>query len=107
MSLSLCLYADACECLAGGMNANLTAIEHLNTSNIEMFPRTSTDDLGKGRDTNTHQFASGTLLCLLTAEFLIAYILHCQPQRTFIIATIVGPVQSGAIWEGFGLNEVL
>ena len=66
MSLSLCLHSNAGEYLAGGMNANLTAIEHLDTGNIEMLPRTSTDDLGKGRDTNAHQFASGTLLRLLT-----------------------------------------
>ena len=107
MAVSLVLYPNTRQRFAGRMNADLAAIEHLDAHNIEMLARTSADNLRKGGDADAHEFTACPLFCLFAAQSFVAYILHCQPQRTFIVATIVGPVQSGAIWEGFRLNKVL
>src|SRR5260221_430047 len=107
MSLPLRLHADAGENLAGGMDANLAAIEHLNACNVEMFVGASAHDLRKGGDADAHQFTTRTLFGLLAAQPLVVYILHGQPECSFIVATIKCPVQGRTIGEGFGLDEVL
>ena len=65
MPLPLRLHPNTCQRFARRVNSNLTAIEHLNTCDIEVLPRTSSDNLGEARDTDSHQFSSRPLLSLL------------------------------------------
>src|SRR5438105_13464174 len=88
VSLALRLHSNTGQNLARGMDANLTAIEHLNTRDIEVLARPGADDLGEGRDANTHQFTTRTLLSLLAAQPFVVYVLHCQLQSTLIVPAI-------------------
>ena len=45
----------------------LMPLTRLNTRNIEVLPRTSSDNLCEARDTDSHQFSSRPLLSLLAA----------------------------------------
>src|SRR2546421_706833 len=76
VSLTLRLYTDTRKSLAGRMDANFAAIEHLNACNVEVFARASAHNLGKGRDANAHQFATRTLLSLLPTQPFIVHVLH-------------------------------
>src|SRR5260370_13844950 len=107
MSLTLRLHANARQDLTGGVHPNLAAIKNLDTSYIEVLARASADDLGEAGEADAHQFTPCPFLCLLAAQPLVVYILHGQPECSFIVATIVCPVQGRTIGEGFGLDEVL
>src|SRR5260370_15751615 len=102
MSLPLRLHANARQDLTRGVHPNLAAIKHLDTSYIEVFARASADDLGESRDADDHQFTLCPLLCLLAAQPLVVYILHGQPECSFIVATIVCPFQCSTIGGGVG-----
>src|SRR5215510_9486651 len=53
--LALRFCAKARHHLACGMDADLATIEHFNSQDIEVFGRTSPDDLGEARNPNAHQ----------------------------------------------------
>ena len=78
MSLPLRLYTDACENLARWMDAYFAAVEHLDASNIKMFPRASAHNLSKAGDTNPHQFSPGTLFGLFSTQPFVVNVLHRQ-----------------------------
>ena len=107
MSLSLRLHSNSGQYLARGMNANLTTIDHLNACDIKVLARTSTDDLGEGRDANAHQLTTCTLFGLLAAQSFVVYVLHCQLQSALIVAAIVRPVEGRTIGESLWFDEVL
>src|SRR5260370_24453943 len=107
MSLALGLHTDTGEDLAGRMDANLTAIEHLNTDDIEVFAGTGANDLGKARDADTHQLTARPLFGLFTAQPFVIYVLHRQAQCGFIVPAVGRPVQSRTVGEGLRLAEVL
>src|SRR2546421_5406686 len=107
MSLALRLHTDTGEDLAGRMDTNLAAIEHLNAGDIEVFAGTGANDLGKARDADTHQLTACPFFGLLTAQPFVIYILHRQAQRGFIVPAVVRPVQSRTLGEGLRLDEVL
>src|SRR5260370_40584451 len=88
MSLTLRLHANARQDLTRGVHPNLAAIKHLDTSYIEVFARARADDLGEARDADAHQFTPCPSLCLLAAHPLVVYILHGQPECSFLRATI-------------------
>src|SRR6266849_499334 len=107
MPLTLRLHTYTREYLARGMDANLTAIEHLSTCDVEVLAGTSTHYFSKGRDADAHQFTTCPLFGLFAAEPFVVHILHRQAQCGLIIATIVGPVQSRTIGESLWFDEVL
>src|SRR5947209_20239845 len=92
VSLALRLHTNTGQNLARGMDAYLTAIEHLNTRDIEVLARSSPDDLGEGRDANAHQFTTRTLFGLLATQPFVVYILHRQQQSALVVPAIVCPV---------------
>src|SRR5262245_42264177 len=107
MTLSLRLGAKASQHFASRMHANLGAVKHLDTEDIEMFGWTSTYDLGETADANAHQFTTSTFLSLFFAEGVIADPFHRQLQGAGVVAAVVLPVQRRLVRKLLRLNEVL
>ena len=107
VALPLGFSSKASDCLPRWMDSDLSAIKHLDAEDIEIFGRTCPNNFSEAGYTNTHQLTSGTFLCLLLAQFLVAHHIHCFTQRWGIITRVVLPTQCGAVGELIFLNEVL
>ena len=78
--LTLRLRAEARDDFAGRMDANLGAVEHLDTENVEVLRRTGADDFGETADADSHQLTARAFFSLLFSQFWIADLVHCQLQ---------------------------
>src|SRR5579863_1877263 len=106
MALALALGSHAANRLTRGMHANLSAIEHLDPSDIEGMRRARAYDLHKGGDANAHQLALLAFLLLLFSKLVVTN----HVQRFFhiglVVATIVAPAQRRLVRESRRLNKV-
>ena len=89
------------------MDSDLSTVKHLDAEDIKILGRACPNNFSEAGDADTHQLTSGTLLCLLLAQFLIAHHVHCLTQRWGIITRVIFPTQCGAVGELIFLNEVL
>ena len=94
MALSLALGTHAAHRFAGGMNANLAAVEHLDAGDVEGVRRAGPDDLHKAGNADAHQLALLALLFLLFAKLLVADLFQRQVHRALVVAAVVAPAQS-------------
>ena len=68
VSLALAFGSHTAHRLAGGMDANLGAVEHLDAGDIEGVRRSGTDDFDETGDTDAHQLTACAFLLLLFAS---------------------------------------
>src|SRR5439155_6194795 len=105
--LALRLGAEPRHRLAGGMDADLAGIEHLQAQDVELLARSRPDDLGEAGDADAHQLAPGPLLRLLLAQRLVTGDVHRLAQRRRVVPAVVLPAESGLVGELLGRDEVL
>ena len=105
--LALGLHADADDRRAGGVDADLGAVEHLDAEDVERVRGTGADDLGEGGDADPHQLAARALLLLLAQQVLVADLVQRLLQRGRVVAAVVLPAGRRLVGELLRLDEVL
>ena len=91
---------------AGGMYADLGAVEHAHAEDVTALGRAGTDDLGKGGDADAHELAAGAFLLLLLAQSLVIHRLEHLVQGGLIVAAVIFPAKRGCVGELLLLDEV-
>ena len=107
VALPLGLDADADDGRAGGVDANLGAVEHLDAEDVEGVGGAGADDLGEGGDADAHQLAALALLLLLAQQILVADLVERLLQGGGVVAAVVLPAGRRLVGELLGLDEVL
>ena len=107
VALPLRLHADADDGRAGGVDADLGAVEHLDAEDVEGVRGAGADDLGERRDADPHQFAAGAFLGLLAQQILVADLVERLVQGGRVIAAVVLPAGRRLVGELLRLDEVL
>ena len=107
VTLSLRLGSKASDRLPCWVDSDLSTVKHLDAEDIKILGRAGPNNFSEAGDADTHQLTSGTLLCLLLAQFLIAHHVHCLAQRWGIVTGVIFPSQCRAVGELIFLNEVL
>ena len=105
--LPLRLGAEARDRLAGGVDADLRRVEHLDAQDVEVLRRPGADDLDEAADADAHQLAARALLRLLLAQIGVADHVHRLLQRARVVAAVVLPAQRRLVRELVGADEVL
>src|SRR5262249_35063205 len=91
VALALRLGAEARDGLAGGMDADLAAVEHLETEDVEVLRWAGAHNLREARNADAHQLAALALLLLLAAQLGVADRVHRLPKGARIVAAVVFP----------------
>src|SRR5271156_4107460 len=97
MPLPLALGSHSAHGLAGGMNANLTAVKHLDTGDIEGMRRPGANHFNETRNSNAHQLALVALLLLFLPQSLVAHQVQCYFHGSIIVSAVVGPAEGRLI----------
>ena len=105
--LALRLGAEASDGLAGGVDPDLAAVEHLEAQDVEVLGRAGAHDLGEARDADAHQLSSLTLLGLLAPQIGVADRVHGLAQGACVVAAVVLPAERRLVGELLRLDEVL
>ena len=106
--LALRLGAEARDRLAGRVNADLAAVEHLDAEDVEVLRRAGADDLGEARDADAHQLAA--LRASRPARAAARRSRSCSmaiSQRARVVAAVVLPAERRLVRELLRLDEVL
>src|SRR5690242_8533989 len=106
VALALGLHADAHDGRAGGVDADLSAVEHLDAQDVEGIRGAGADDLGEGGDADAHQLAAGALLGLLAAQRGVADLVERFLERGGVVAGVVFPAGGGLVRKGVRRDEV-
>src|SRR5262249_57217276 len=105
--LPLRLRPEAGDGLARGVDADLAAVEHLETEDVEVLGGAGAHDLREARDADAHQLAPLPLLRLLAAELGVADGVHGLPEGGAVVAAVVLPPERRLVGELLRLDEVL
>src|SRR5439155_11882850 len=92
--------------LAGGMDPDLAAVEHLEPEDVEVLGRPVADDLGEARDPDAHELAAPALVRLLASQLRVADALHGLAERPRVVAAVVLPAERRLVRELLRLDEV-
>ena len=106
VALPLAHRAETRDRAAGGIDADVAAVEQADTENVADLGRAGADDLGEGRDADAHQLAVGALLRLLAAQAVVVDRLQHFRQRGVIVAAVERPAERGRIGELLGFDEI-
>ena len=99
--------ADPGQHLAGRVDPDLAAVEHLQAEDVEVVRGPGAHDLREAADADAHQLALGALLGLLLAQPRVVDRVHGLLERRRVVPGVVRPARRGAVRELLGLDEVL